>query len=136
MVFKKKDAEQALINGYAEAEETLNDTDKLEAFLQKLEQKLKTVPMVGETMSHVPAMVSLLRSYAKKEYTNIPMKSIVAITSALIYLVSPVDLIPDNIPVIGYIDDAAVIKFCWSLVESDVEEYNAWRISTGRMTDN
>jgi len=91
MVFKKKDAEQALINGYAEAEETLNDTDKLEAFLQKLEQKLKTVPMVGETMSHVPAMVSLLRSYAKKN-TNIPMKSIVAITSALIYLVSPVDL--------------------------------------------
>ena len=136
MSLKEKDAQLALESGYAEATATLEDADKLEEFLQKLEQKLKVIPLVGDKLSNVPAMASLLRSYAKKEYTNIPVKSIVAITSALIYLVSPIDLIPDHIPVIGYIDDATVIDICWNMVADDVAAYNEWRASTGRLADN
>ena len=45
----------------------------------------------------------------------------------LIYFVSPIDIIPDSIPAIGYFDDAAVVAACWKLVESDIEEYEKWR---------
>lgn len=34
---------------------------------------------------------------------------------AMIYLLWPIDLIPDNIPVIGYMDDLAVIRFSYSV---------------------
>jgi len=78
-------------------------------------------------------MVSLIRSFVKKEYTDIPIGSIIAVTSALIYFVSPIDIIPDSIPVLGYIDDAAVIAVCWKLVESDVEEYVKWREDNGKV---
>lgn len=72
-------------------------------------------------------MILLVRNYIKKEYTEIPLGSIIAIISALIYVISPADLIPDNIPGIGYLDDAAVVAVCWNLVESDVREYQKWR---------
>lgn len=57
-------------------------------------------------------MILLVRNYIKKEYTEIPLGSIIAIISALIYVISPADLIPDNIPGIGYLDDAAVVAVC------------------------
>ncbi|NLD87373.1 MAG: DUF1232 domain-containing protein [Clostridiales bacterium] len=57
--------------------------------------------------------------------------TIIAITSALLYFVSPLDVVPDSIPVLGYIDDAAVIAVCWKLVESDVKEYVKWREDNG-----
>lgn len=125
--FIEKKAQIELEKRYGEAEKILNDEDKLERFLQRLEQKLKVIPLVGDKLSKVPILVSLLNSYAKKEYTDIPIGTIIAIVGALIYVVSPVDLIPDSIPILGYSDDALVVAVCWKLVESDVEEYVKWR---------
>ena len=83
-------------------------------------------------MAAVPGMISLVKSYVKKEYTELPIGSIVAIISALLYFVSPIDIIPDTIPGVGHLDDTAVIAACLLLVGSDVEEYLAWREATGR----
>lgn len=83
----------------------------------------------------VPTMASLIKSYVKKEYTEIPIGSIIAILSALIYFVSPVDLIPDAIPVIGLVDDAAVVAACLNFVNSDLEEYSNWREKNGKLID-
>lgn len=123
----EKEALVVLKKGYGKAEKLLNDRDKLEEFLELLEKKLKTIPKIGDKLAALPIMILLLKSYINKEYTGIPLGSIIAIISALIYVVSPVDLIPDNIPGIGYLDDAAVVAVCWNLVESDVEEYQKWR---------
>lgn len=130
--FDEKKAEEALENKYVEAEELLRDEDKMERFLQRLEKKLTVIPVAGDKLSEVPIMVSLVRNYVKKEYQDIPIGSIIAIISALIYFVSPLDVVPDSIPVLGYFDDAAVVATCWNLVETDVEEYVKWRKETGR----
>lgn len=130
-VFDEHKAQEELEKGYEQAKKMLNDHDKFERFLQRLENKLKVIPIAGEKLSYIPIMVSLLRSFFKKEYTDIPIGSIIAITSALIYFVSPFDLVPDSIPVLGYFDDAAVVLACWKLVESDVKEYIKWREDNG-----
>ena len=116
-----------------QAEEMLNDgnPDRIEALLRELEEKLKGIPGVGEKLSHVPVLISLIRSYIRKEYTQLPLKSAAGILAGLIYVLSPVDLIPDAIPVIGMVDDAAVIAFVWKMVEEDVADYQAWRESRG-----
>lgn len=130
--FSEEKAQDTLEKGYGEAETLLNDEDKMERFLQRLEKKLKVIPIAGEKLAEVPIMASLVRSYVKKEYTDIPIGSIIAIISALVYFVSPIDLIPDSIPVLGYFDDAAVVAACWKLVDSDVEEYLKWREVNGK----
>ena len=131
--FSEELAQKELEKGYKKAEETLNDVDKMERFLQRLEKKLKTIPVAGNKLADVPIMASLVRSYWKKEYTDIPIGSIISIISALLYFVSPIDIIPDSIPFLGYFDDATVIAVCWKLVESDVEEYQKWRKENGKL---
>lgn len=49
------------------------------------------------------------------------------IAGALLYFLSPIDFIPDSIPGIGYVDDAAVVLACLKLVQSDVDEYREWQ---------
>lgn len=116
-------------DGKKKAKKLLEDEDKLEKLLQKMEQKLKVLPIVGETFALVPAMISLVRSYIKKEYTQIPLGSILGIISALIYIVSPIDLVPDFLPGgVGYIDDATVLILCLKAgTEDDIKEYQKWR---------
>lgn len=128
-------AQEELEKGYESAGKLLNDQDAIEKFLQRLEKKLKVIPLVGDKLANIPTMASLMRSFVKKEYIEIPLGSIIAITSALIYFVSPIDIVPDSIPFLGYIDDAAVIAVCWKLVESDVEEYVKWRKDNGMVVD-
>ncbi len=72
-------------------------------------------------------MISLVKSYIEKEYTDIPIGTIIAIVSALLYLLSTIDIIPDFIPVAGYFDDIAVMDVCLKLVESDINEYKMWK---------
>ena len=130
--FVEEKASVALENGFQEAEQLLQNEDKLERFLQKLEKKLKVIPKVGDKLAEVPVMASLLKSYISKEYTDIPLGTIVAVISALSYFVSPIDIIPDTIPGVGHLYDAFVIAACLRLIEDDIHDYLKWRKETGR----
>lgn len=112
---------------YPEAEEVINDPDKFEEFLRKLEEKLKTIPKAGKYLADIPILISMVRAYVMKEYTEIPLGSIVAVTAALLYFLSPIDIIPDTIPGVGLVDDAAVIGICLKLVNDDLLDYKKWR---------
>ena len=123
----EKELKEELLKNQDEAKQLLEDKDKLEELLLKLEKKLKVVPKLGETLAIVPTMISLVRSYSKKEYTEIPLGTIIAIVCALIYVLSPIDLIPDNIPGVGHVDDALMIASCLKWVQDDINEYEIWR---------
>ena len=119
--------EKSLKKNEPEAEELIKDSDKLEDFLIKLEKKMDDIPGVGKALSNVPILISLVRAYAKKEYTEVPVGTIVAIIAALLYVLSPIDLIPDAIPGIGFVDDAAVVAYCLKKVKEDIDAYKLWR---------
>jgi uncharacterized membrane protein YkvA (DUF1232 family) len=131
-MFNEQKATETLISGYEEAEKVLNDVDKLEELLQALEKKLKKIPAVGEKLSYVPVMVLLIRSYIKKEYTQVPLGSIIAAISSVLYVVNHFDLIPDSIPLAGYLDDAAVLTVALKMIESDIDDYKKWCIANGK----
>jgi len=130
------DAKKELEKGYGKAKELLNNDEKMEEFLQKLEKKLNVIPVAGGVLSQVPVMVSLIRNYWKKEYNEIPLGTIIAIISALIYVLNPFDLVPDTLPGgLGHVDDAAVVAFCIKMVGSDIEDYQKWRTENNKMLD-
>ena len=56
-----------------------------------------------------------------------PYKVILAVVSVLIYWIAPVDLIPDFIPGIGYVDDAAVVALALKLIKDDLDTYKEWK---------
>jgi uncharacterized membrane protein YkvA (DUF1232 family) len=69
----------------------------------------------------------LLKAYAKREYTEIPIKSISAIVGALLYILMPFDALPDFILGFGLIDDAAVFGYALKLISDDIRKFAAWQ---------
>ncbi|KKH99097.1 hypothetical protein EO95_17125 [Methanosarcina sp. 1.H.T.1A.1] len=59
----------------------------------------------------------------------VPKKTVLVITFALLYLISPVDFSPDIIPLLGFVDDVAVLAFAFNLIKDDLETYRAWKTS-------
>ncbi len=123
----EKEIKKQLNDKELKAKELLEDGKKLDKFLAELETKLKKIPKLGNELSKVPVLINLVRDYKNKNYTEIPLLSIISILSALIYLLSPLDFIPDVIPGVGLTDDIAVILFVWKMVKIDVESYEEWK---------
>ncbi|OLF36203.1 YkvA family protein [Psychrobacter sp. Cmf 22.2] len=72
-------------------------------------------------------LMSLVKDYYQGNYRNIPYKTISAAVVGLLYVLNPIDIIPDFIPFIGQVDDALVIGFCLRLMEKDLNKYKAWK---------
>ena len=126
------DKAKEVIDGLkGQAEDLVKDPSKVEELLQKLEAKLKDVPTVGEHLARLPLMISMIRSYIRKEYTNVSNKVIVTMVAAVLYPLVGKDIIPDKAFVIGYIDDIAVMGVALKLCENELNDYSAWRVENG-----
>ena len=82
---------------------------------------------MGNLLSDIPLLVSLVKSYVDGEYKDIPYNSIIAVIATLLYVISPIDIIPDFIPVVGFTDDAMAVAFCMKMIHDDLEKYKTWR---------
>ena len=72
-------------------------------------------------------LVSLLQDYRRGSYEEIPWSSIAAVIVSLLYLLNPFDIIPDMIPGIGLLDDAAMMGVCLSMINADFQRYKEWK---------
>lgn len=72
-------------------------------------------------------LLSLVMDYVRGRYREVPYWTIGAAALALIYVLSPIDVIPDVIPIIGYLDDATVLAFCLKLVDTELGKYKEWK---------
>jgi len=103
------------------------DIQRLLEKQQAVEEKVKNSGKLNRFATDIKLMFSLVRDYYNGRYRTIPWKSIAAIVGALIYVLNPLDLIPDLILSIGFIDDVGVVALCLKLVESDLHRYAAWK---------
>ena len=75
----------------------------------------------------LPEFIDFIKSSIKREYTEVPVKSLIAITSALLYFIAPIDAISDVFLVLGLTDDIAILAFCLKLFSDDFEKYKKWK---------
>ncbi|MEV5963373.1 YkvA family protein [Kribbella sp. NPDC051952] len=63
---------------------------------------------VGNVLERAQALPRLLRETRQGTYGDLPKSRITLWLVALVYLISPIDILPDLLPVIGVTDDAGV----------------------------
>ncbi|MDO4520784.1 MAG: YkvA family protein [Erysipelotrichaceae bacterium] len=124
--FNVEKAKEVLEDGMNQAQELIQDPSKIKDLLAQVEEKIKEIPVIGTDLANLPEMVSMIRSYITKEYEASP-KVVAAAVSALLYLVKRKDLIPDNIPILGRIDDIGVIAAAAKLCGPEIEAYKQWK---------
>ena len=75
----------------------------------------------------IKLLLGMLNDYRVGAYRKVPLRTILSIAGAILYLISPIDAIPDFIPVIGMMDDIFVINFVWKQLSKDLLDYKLWR---------
>ncbi|MCK8492504.1 MULTISPECIES: YkvA family protein [Spirosoma] len=68
----------------------------------------------------------LLKAYASGEYRQLPWKTLIRMIAVLIYFVSPIDILPDFLPIIGLTDDIALMLWLFSGIKDDIEKFRYW----------
>lgn len=115
----------------------LEDDVKISDTIEKAEGLIKKFPGgrfddVADKLEDIRIYVLMLRDYLYKEYTDISKKSLALILFGVLYTVSPIDLIPDSLGLIGLVDDAAVWKLVTKNLDDEVDKYKEWRKTTGK----
>jgi uncharacterized membrane protein YkvA (DUF1232 family) len=82
--------------------------------------------MIGRLWTDLPLLVRLLKAWKRGRYQGLSIRTLASLATALIYVVSPIDMIPDFIPGIGLIDDAAVLTFLLHSMAQDLAAFRAW----------
>ncbi|MEO7051125.1 MAG: YkvA family protein [Rhodanobacter sp.] len=108
--------------------ETLDATSIVAATRSLLEEtRSKHLPeFVSSRLKHLETMIAMVEDVG----FGLPDENRANVLAALAYFSSPTDLVPDDVPVLGFVDDAIVIELCVRELQPEIEAYNdfhRWR---------
>jgi uncharacterized membrane protein YkvA (DUF1232 family) len=118
---------QVVRRGLVRAEQLVRNPKELLGLLTAAERRLDGVkagpltPMVADLQT----LLRMLRAWGEGEYRQVSAKNLALAALGLLYLVSPLDVIPDILPG-GFADDAAVIGFVVKKLRSELVAFEAW----------
>ena len=127
MNFDLNQAQDLLNRGITEAKDVIGNPSRVDDLLVQLEEKLKAVPVIGDTLADLPLMIAMIKAWIRKEYTVVSPKVIACLVGAVIYLLKKRDLISDSIPFVGYADDLAVLGLALKTSEPELKAFAEWR---------
>jgi uncharacterized membrane protein YkvA (DUF1232 family) len=111
-----------------------NDPERLGTLLNEAARKAASVPrdaFKGDWL-YLQTMLRCIRAYSSGEYRLIEDDALLWIIAALNYLVDPFDLIPDEVPFLGFVDDATVVEFTVSKTQESLDEFMIWETTNSR----
>ena len=120
-------AKEMLNSGMEKANELLKDNEQISQLVREVQKKVEGIPVLNDAVKDFPDMVSMVKGYVTKDYTNVSPKVVATIVSAFLYLTSRKDIIPDRIPILGILDDVAVLALALNFVQPEIREYQKWK---------
>lgn len=111
-----------------------------EAARRVLRRRFRVVLLIRDAYTHletnasaltavwddVRAALRLLVAWVQRSYRQVSGTSLVLLVAALIYFVTPVDIIPDTLGALGFVDDIAVIETAIEATRAELDRFRAW----------
>ena len=82
---------------------------------------------IDKAGAKIELFVSAIRDYASGNYRDVPWLTIALAVFAVLYFLNPADIVPDVIPLAGFIDDAGVIAAAYAAIMRDLTRYEKWK---------
>lgn len=128
--FKKRmDAEFA--TAVVSAKSYVGNPVRLRALFDEAVRETASMPRepFGETWPYFHTMLRLIRAHSEARYRDLSESTLTVIVAAIVYLVNPLDVIPDALPALGYLDDATVLALAVRRSRTALDRFMAWEIS-------
>ncbi|TWP45603.1 DUF1232 domain-containing protein [Lentzea tibetensis] len=90
-------------------------------------RKLRGEPHpIGNPIQRIKALPRLIRAMRNGQYSELPKSRLALWAISLVYLVSPIDFIPELLPIIGVTDDAGVLVWLLTTASGASGRYLLW----------
>lgn len=122
----KIDVQQIIKNLENKTDEIYRDNEMLRELIEAAKVKTKGNKQLMEIWDDLKILIELVKDWLKGDYVDLSKNTIIMVIIALIYLVSPIDLIPDFLPG-GYLDDILVIAYVVKKISGELEIYKEWK---------
>lgn len=120
-----------LDNARKEAEAFARDAEKVRNLLDHAAAKAQqNRGKVAEFWEGLNVLFRLVGAWVSGKYTIVPWRTIVLAIAAILYFVNPLDLVPDILPVAGFLDDAGVVAFVLESIRKDLGIFRKWESSS------
>ena len=106
--------------------------ERLRDLVREAAKKASSVPKetFKDSWAYLQAMLRLIQAYYRGEYRMWPWIPLLIIIAAIVYVVNPLDLIPDWVPGLGLLDDAFIVAFAVRQTKQSLDDFMAWETST------
>lgn len=106
----------------------VNNPERLRALFEEATKQAISLPKDSfkDIWPYFQTMLRLIRAYYRGDYRAVTESTLVVIIAAIIYLVSPLDVIPDAIPALGFLDDATVLALALKRTREELDDFMTW----------
>jgi len=111
---------------------TDREVEKVVVKSEDIKKKFQSGGPLNRFIEDGKLLISIVKDYWSRAYRQVPYGTIAASAFTLIYVLNPLDLVPDVLPVIGQVDDVAVVSACLLLLEHDLHKYKDWKNSRSK----
>lgn len=101
---------------------------------ETFQSKAKTSEKIQAVRGQLFTFIRLVRAYIKGYYRNVSVKNMLYTVAVLIYFVTPTDIVPDFLPVGGFVDDAALIIWLYKQLGDEVKQFLEWESKHKQIT--
>ena len=108
---------------------TEKDVEKVIIKSEEIQRKFSARGPLARFIEDGKLLIAIVKDYWSGAYRNVPYGVIASSVFTLIYVLNPFDMVPDMLPVIGQLDDVAVMGACLILIEQDLHKYKDWKQS-------
>ena len=107
---------------------TQKDIQKVISRSEELQRKFSARGPLARFVEDGKLLMSIVKDYWAGAYRQVPYGVIASSVFTLIYVLNPFDMVPDVLPLIGQLDDVAVLGACLLMVEHDLHTYKEWKL--------
>ena len=112
-----------------EAKQTMNDHEKMDELKSK-KNKFLNNPALSKIRDSLCLLWRYLEAVTSKCYTDYSLWALTKIVAVLLYVVNPLDLIPDVIFWAGWLDDMLAVAYIISLTTEELDKFQEWEKRT------
>ncbi|UOR06621.1 YkvA family protein [Hymenobacter aerilatus] len=103
---------------------------------QKLDDQDSKKGPIQQVIDVGRLLIRLVTAFINGSYRELSKTTAISGLAVLLYVLSPIDLVPDALPVLGFLDDAALIAWFMERFRQELEHFKSWEETSAKVAED